>query len=145
MAIFASTRAIGYPVAFDASAEDRETRRFAAAAEAAFATAKRRISLRSVMTAIVITLVFGAITLVLWEGARDVIAGRMSGGTITAFVLAAIPANALITAGLSGPAPRYQARLAWLLVLAPALVAGPALVLSRSAGRAGGRAAAPSA
>ena len=80
-------RAIKVVQAF--GAEDRETRRFAAAAEAAFATAKRRISLRSVMTAIVITLVFGAITLVLWEGARDVIAGRMSGGTITAFVLAA--------------------------------------------------------
>lgn len=70
---------------------------------------------------------------------------RLAGIALCAFVLAAIPANALITAGLSGPAPRYQARLAWLFVLAPALVAGPALVLSRSTGRAGGRAAAPSA
>ncbi len=70
-------------------AEDREARRFSDAAEGAFAAARRRIRVRAGMTAIVITLAFGAITLVLWEGARDVIAGQMTGGTITAFVLAA--------------------------------------------------------
>ncbi|WP_235890278.1 ABC transporter transmembrane domain-containing protein [Sandaracinobacter neustonicus] len=80
-------RAIKVVQAF--GAEERETQRFGGAVEAAFATARKRFSLRAGMTAIVITLVFGAITLVLWEGARDVIAGEMSGGTITAFVLAA--------------------------------------------------------
>lgn len=70
-------------------AEDREAARFARSVEAVFATAKRRIRMRAFMTAIVITLVFGAITLVLWEGANDVIAGQMTGGAITAFVLAA--------------------------------------------------------
>lgn len=70
-------------------AEERETVRFGTAVEGAFTVARRRIMVRSVMTAIVITLIFGAITLVLWEGARDVIAGTMTGGTITAFVLAA--------------------------------------------------------
>ena len=69
--------------------ERREAARFAGAVETAFATAKRRIRLRAVMTAVVTALIFGAITLVLWEGAIDVIAGRMTGGTITAFVLAA--------------------------------------------------------
>jgi ATP-binding cassette subfamily B protein len=39
------------------------------------------------MTAIVIGLLFGSITLVLWEGAVDVAAGRISGGAIAAFVL----------------------------------------------------------
>ncbi len=68
--------------------ERREASRFATAVETAFATAKRRIRLRAVMTAVVTALIFGAITLVLWEGALDVIAGRMTGGTITAFVLA---------------------------------------------------------
>jgi ATP-binding cassette subfamily B protein len=43
--------------------------------------------LRAIMTAIVIALVFGSITLVLWEGATDVAAGRISGGSIAAFVL----------------------------------------------------------
>jgi ATP-binding cassette subfamily B protein len=39
------------------------------------------------MTSIVIFLIFGAITLVIWEGATEVAAGRMTGGTIAAFVL----------------------------------------------------------
>lgn len=74
----------------------REARRFAETAERAFQTARRRIIMRSLMTAIVIALAFGAITLVLWEGAVDVIEGRMTGGTIAAFVLAsAIVAGAV--------------------------------------------------
>ena len=67
--------------------ERREGGRFAAAVEATFEAAKRRNGLRAVMTAIVIGLVFGSITLVLWEGAIDVAAGRLSGGSIAAFVL----------------------------------------------------------
>ncbi|MBB3346626.1 ABC transporter transmembrane domain-containing protein [Sphingomonas sp. BK069] len=67
--------------------EGRESARFAGAVEATMDAAKRRIGLRAVMTAIVIGLVFGAITLVLWEGAIDVAAGRLSGGAIAAFVL----------------------------------------------------------
>ncbi|HLZ79949.1 MAG TPA: ABC transporter transmembrane domain-containing protein [Sphingomonas sp.] len=67
--------------------EPREADRFRDAVENVFATAKRRISFRAVMTAMVIGLVFGAITMVLWQGALDVAAGRMSGGAIAAFVL----------------------------------------------------------
>ena len=67
--------------------EEREAHRFSSAVEATMAAARRRIMLRSVMTAIVIGLIFGSITLVLWEGAIDVAAGRISGGSIAAFVL----------------------------------------------------------
>ena len=67
--------------------EDREAIRFSDAVAATFAAARARIMLRAVMTAIVIGLVFGSITLVLWEGAIDVAAGRISGGAIAAFVL----------------------------------------------------------
>ncbi|HEX8554213.1 MAG TPA: ABC transporter transmembrane domain-containing protein [Sphingomonas sp.] len=67
--------------------EDREVTRFRAAVEATFATARQRIALRSIMTGVVISLVFGSITLVLWEGASDVAAGALSGGSIAAFVL----------------------------------------------------------
>ncbi|RMB54111.1 ATP-binding cassette subfamily B protein [Sphingomonas sp. PP-CE-3A-406] len=67
--------------------EDREAIRFGDAVAATFAAARARIMLRAVMTAIVIGLVFGSITLVLWEGAIDVGAGRISGGAIAAFVL----------------------------------------------------------
>ena len=42
------------------------------------------------VTAVAITLIFGAITLVLWSGAHDVIAGRMSAGTLGQFVLYAL-------------------------------------------------------
>ena len=67
--------------------EAREGARFAAAVEATFAAARRRIALRAIMTAIVIGLIFGSITCILWVGALDVAAGRMSGGSIAAFVL----------------------------------------------------------
>lgn len=65
----------------------REASRFSEAVERVFATGKRRILVRSLMTAIVIFLIFGSITLVIWQGAIDVAAGRVTGGTIAAFVL----------------------------------------------------------
>ncbi len=67
--------------------EPREAQRFTSAVDATFAAAKKRIALRAFMTAIMIFLIFGSITLVLWEGATDVAAGRISGGAIAAFVL----------------------------------------------------------
>ncbi|WP_294338624.1 ABC transporter transmembrane domain-containing protein [uncultured Sphingomonas sp.] len=70
--------------------QEREGQRFAGAVESVLATAKRRILLRAIMTAAVIGLIFSAITLVMWQGALDVAAGRMSGGSIAAFVLTGI-------------------------------------------------------
>lgn len=67
--------------------EEREAGRFTTAVEANFTTAKRRIRLRAMMTAIVIGLLFGAITTLLWYGAAGVAAGTITGGTIAAFVL----------------------------------------------------------
>src|SRR3954470_20949015 len=65
----------------------RETSSLASAVERVFATAKNRILLRAIMTSIVIFLLFSAITMIIWQGAIDVAAGHMSGGTIAAFVL----------------------------------------------------------
>lgn len=67
--------------------ERREGERFSAVVESTFATAKRRIMLRAAMTSVVIVLIFGAMTLVMWRGALAVAAGEISGGTIFAFVL----------------------------------------------------------
>ena len=67
--------------------QGREASRFADAVERVFGTAKRRIMLRSLMTAIVIFMIFGSITMVIWQGATEVAGGRMTGGTIAAFVL----------------------------------------------------------
>jgi ATP-binding cassette subfamily B protein len=66
--------------------EARESSRFGAAVEDAFGTARRRIRLRAVMTAIVIALMFGSITMVMWQAALDVQAGVITGGTVAAFV-----------------------------------------------------------
>lgn len=67
--------------------EGREGQRFAGVVESTFDTAKRRIMLRAVMTSVVIVLIFGAMTLVMWRGALAVAAGEITGGTIAAFVL----------------------------------------------------------
>ncbi len=67
--------------------ESREGERFSGSVEATFSTAKKRIRLRAFMTAIVMALIFSAITLLMWKGAIDVIEGRLTGGTIAAFVL----------------------------------------------------------
>ena len=69
--------------------EKRELDRFGERVEATFQTALRRISLRAVMTAIVILLIFGGITMLVWEGAIGVAQGTISGGTIFAIVITA--------------------------------------------------------
>ena len=67
--------------------QQREAERFTKATETVFATAKRRIALRAIMTFIIIAMMFSAIIWVIWQGAIDVSAGRMTGGTIAAFIL----------------------------------------------------------
>jgi ATP-binding cassette subfamily B protein len=67
--------------------QGREASRFTDAVERVFATARRRIVVRAFMTSIVIFVIFSAITLVIWQGAIEVAAGRITGGTIAAFVL----------------------------------------------------------
>jgi ATP-binding cassette subfamily B protein len=83
--------------------ERRESGRFRAAVEAAFATARRRIVLRAVLTAIVIALIFGGITMLMWQAAVDVAAGNISGGTIAAFVIT----GALVAGALGALAEVY--------------------------------------
>ena len=68
--------------------ERREGERFGVSVERTFATAKTRVMIRAVMTAMVITLVFGGITGLLWRGAVLVTTGEITGGTIGAFVFA---------------------------------------------------------
>lgn len=77
--------------------EKREASRFAQAVENTFAVAKVRILIRAVMTALIITLIFGAITILMWRGATMVSEGLISGGTIAAFIFAGA-----ITAGAFG-------------------------------------------
>jgi len=70
--------------------EPYERNRFSAAVQRAVATARRRIGAQALVTAAAIVLVFGAIVLVLWSGAHQVVAGTMTAGTLGQFVLYAL-------------------------------------------------------
>ncbi len=75
--------------------EERESRDFVQRSETAFQTAARRARARALLAAFVITLVFGAIVVVLWIGGHDVVAGRITPGQLSAFVFyAAVVAGA---------------------------------------------------
>jgi ATP-binding cassette, subfamily B, bacterial len=68
--------------------------RFRAAVERAFTAARDSITARAILTAIAIFLVFASVVVVLWVGAQDVLAGRMSAGRLSQFVLYAVFAAA---------------------------------------------------
>lgn len=70
--------------------QGREADRFSEAVDRTFQTARRRIILRSVMTAMLIFAIFGSIVLLLWQGAEGVAAGEITGGTILAFIFGAM-------------------------------------------------------
>jgi ATP-binding cassette subfamily B protein len=72
------------------SSENSVSARFAAASNRAYAAAVNSTLARALLIAVIIFLVFGSIVAVLWIGAQDVIAGRMSGGTLGQFVLYAV-------------------------------------------------------
>ncbi|MGB6143861.1 MAG: ABC transporter transmembrane domain-containing protein, partial [Rhodanobacter sp.] len=80
--------------------EDIESTRYSHAILRALATARRRIGMRALLTMAVIVLVFGAITLVLWAGARHVLTGTLDPGVLGQFVLYAVFAAGSV-AGLS--------------------------------------------
>ena len=74
---------------------DRE--RFGTRVENALNAALGRIRARAALTAIVISLVFGSIAVILWIGGKDVLAGRISAGELSAFVF-----YAAVVAGSTG-------------------------------------------
>jgi ATP-binding cassette, subfamily B, bacterial len=67
--------------------ETREAMRFGAAVESTFTAAKKRIRLRAFLTALVMLLIFGGITLLVWEGTDQVKDGVITSGTLFAVVL----------------------------------------------------------
>jgi ATP-binding cassette subfamily B protein len=70
--------------------EPLDRARFSAEIERAVAAATRRITSRATLLFSVIFLGFGAIIFSLWIGGRDVIAGRMSAGALSAFLFYAV-------------------------------------------------------
>ena len=106
--------------------EVAEALRFDGTILRALATARRRIGTRAWLTLMVILLVFGAITLVLWIGAKDVLAGQMTAGTLGQFVFYAVTAAGSVGAltevwGEVQRAAGAMERIAELLATEPAI------------------------
>ncbi|MGH6959041.1 MAG: ABC transporter transmembrane domain-containing protein, partial [Dongiaceae bacterium] len=70
--------------------EDLDRRHFARRIEQTVSSAFAYIRARAFLVAIVMLLVFGAIAVVLWIGGHDVLAGRLSGGELSAFIIYAV-------------------------------------------------------
>ncbi|MES2097120.1 MAG: ABC transporter transmembrane domain-containing protein [Pseudomonadota bacterium] len=70
--------------------EQREAGRFKTVVEQSFAIAKRRILLRAILTAAFIVLIFGSITLLLWSTVAEVAAGRLTAGSLSAFLATSV-------------------------------------------------------
>jgi ATP-binding cassette subfamily B protein len=66
--------------------EGRELGRFRGTVERAFSVARRRFGVRAALTFTLMLIMFGMIVMLLWEAVSDVAAGRLSGGTIAAFI-----------------------------------------------------------
>lgn len=70
--------------------EDVDRQKFSHRINLSLSTAFQRIMARSMLTFVVISLIFTGIAGVLWIGAYDVLEGRMSAGELTQFVLYAV-------------------------------------------------------
>jgi ATP-binding cassette subfamily B protein len=72
------------------TAESAATTRFGGAVENAFQAAKRSTQARAILTAIIIFLVSTSVIAILWVGAQDVLAERITAGRLSQFVLYAV-------------------------------------------------------
>jgi ATP-binding cassette subfamily B protein len=122
--------------------EPIQSERYSEAVADSFKAAIRRVRTRAFLTALGITLVFGAITVILWAGSRAVLAGSMSGGELAQFLMYSIFVGSA-AAGLSevwGEVQRgagAMERLSELLIARPAIRAPekPAELPARVSGR----------
>src|SRR5262249_29833370 len=102
--------------------------RFKTAVERAFAAARRSTAARAVLTAIVIFLVFASVIVILWVGAQDLLAGRMTPGRLVQFVIYAVVAAGGLSElsqvwGEISLAAGAAERIAEILAIEPAIIA----------------------
>ena len=110
--------------------EGIDRKRFGEQVENAFQTAIQRVRARAILTVTVIVLIFTSIVVVLWMGGRDVLAGDITPGELSAFVFYAI-----VVAGATGAlsevigdlqrAAGATERLLHLLSIEPQITAPP--------------------
>jgi ATP-binding cassette subfamily B protein len=100
---------------------------FRDAVERAFVAARGSIRARSILTAIAIFLVSASVVVVLWVGAQDVLAAKMTPGRLGQFILYAVFAAAALgslseTGGEMAQASGAAERLFEILAIRPAIV-----------------------
>ena len=106
--------------------EKAAIRRFGAAVDAAFEAARSATKARAFLTTFIIFIAFASITFVLWTGAKAVIAGEMSAGRLSQFVLYAVFAASSLgqlseVFGQLNQAAGAAQRIADLLAIKPAV------------------------
>ncbi|HKZ74787.1 MAG TPA: ABC transporter transmembrane domain-containing protein [Steroidobacteraceae bacterium] len=120
--------------------EQLHSDRYGGAVEDSFNVAVKRTRVRAVLTAVATMLVFSAITIVLWIGARAVLSGQMTSGALAQFLLYAVYVGGS-AAALSEMWSEVQRaagameRLVELLNAEPAIVAPPDPIALPSPGR----------
>ncbi len=67
--------------------EDYEVRRYDGAIERTFRAALRMLRVRVIFTPLTAFMGFGSLSLILWYGGREVLAGRLTGGELIAFLI----------------------------------------------------------
>ena len=122
--------------------EPLQSERYSQAVADSFKAAIRRVRTRAFLTALGITLVFGAITIILWTGSRSVLAGSMSGGELAQFLMYSIfvGSSAAALSEVWGEIQRgagAMERLSELLIARPAIRApeNPKVLPARASGR----------
>jgi ATP-binding cassette subfamily B protein len=110
------------------NAENAARARFFGEVESAYEAARSAIRARSLLTGFAIAMIFGSVVAVLWFGARDVLAGTLSAGTLGQFLLYAVFAAGSLGAlsevwGELSQAAGAAERLTELLAETPAIAA----------------------
>ena len=121
--------------------EPLQSERYGLAVVESFKAAVQRVRTRAFLTALGITMVFGAITIILWTGSRAVLAGSMSGGELAQFLMYSmfVGSSAAALSEVWGEIQRgagAMERLSELLIATPAIRApeNPAVLPARANG-----------
>nr|WP_245449633.1 ABC transporter transmembrane domain-containing protein [Chelatococcus asaccharovorans] len=110
------------------NAEDATAARFSRAAEETYEAARASVTARAILTAFALFLISASVVGVLWYGAQDVLAGRMTAGRLSQFVIYAVLAASSLGElsqvwGEVSQAAGAAGRLAELLATRPAVTA----------------------
>lgn len=110
------------------TAESRASGRFGTAVEQAFDAARAAVGARAALTAFAIFMAFASVVAVLWYGSRDLLAGHISAGALSQFVLYSVFAAGALGAlsqvwGEVSQAAGAAERLGEILAIQPEIAA----------------------